>query len=125
MAQTYVESGDQITVTLGSGETAFASGKMYKVGAQVGVILSLTRLGQTVFNNVASAQGDIAVVALEGVFTVAKATSLAISVGDALYYDATNAVVNKTASGNTFAGFAHEAAGSAATEVKMRLWQSV
>ena len=121
--QNFVESGDQITVTLGSGETGFASGKLYKMSAIVGVIVSLTRLGQTVMNNVASAAGDIAVVALEGVFTVPKATSLAISVGDALYYDATNLVVNKTASGNTFCGYAHEAAGSAATTVKLRLFQ--
>jgi predicted RecA/RadA family phage recombinase len=122
MAQTYVESGDQITVVLSSGQTAFASGKLYKVGAQVGVILSLTRNGQTVFNNVASAEGDIAVVRLEGVLTVTKDTPLVISVGDALYYNASEANVTKTAAGNTFCGFAQEAAGSSETTVKLRLW---
>jgi predicted RecA/RadA family phage recombinase len=122
MAQNFVESGDQITVVLGSGETSFASGKLYKIGAQVGVMLSLTRLGQTVFNNVASAEGDIAVVALEGVYEVTKDTPLVISVGDALYYNASEANLTKTAAGNTFCGFAHEAAGSSATTVKVRLW---
>ena len=124
MAQNYVESGKQITVALGSGETGVAVGELYKVGLQIGVVLSLTRLGQTVMNNVASAEGDIAVVALEGVFTVPKATSLAIAVGDILYYDVADANLNKTATDNFFAGFAHEAAGSAATTVKLRLCQS-
>lgn len=123
MAQNYVESGDQVTVVLSSGQTAFASGKLYKVGSQIGVILSLTRNGQTVFSDAASAENDIAVVALEGVYEVAKATGVAISVGDRLYYSTSNANLSKTATGNTFAGFAQEAAGSSATVVKVRLVQ--
>lgn len=45
-------------------------------------------------------------VQIEGVFTCAKATSLAIAQGDKLYYDATNHVFNKTAMSNTLSGFA-------------------
>jgi hypothetical protein len=39
---------------------------------------------------------------------IAKASSLAIGVGDALYWDNTNKVVNKTSSGNTLMGYALE-----------------
>jgi predicted RecA/RadA family phage recombinase len=46
---------------------------------------------------------------------MAKATALAIAVGDKLYWDDTNTVVNKTASGNTACGFALEPCGSADT----------
>lgn len=122
MAQNYISSGDTVTVVLTSGQTGFKSGDMYKIGGQVGVILSLTRNGETVFNNVASAEGDIAVVALEGIFDVAKATPLVINLGDAVYYDVADEEVNKSSSGNTFAGFCVEAAGSSATTVKVRLW---
>jgi len=123
--QNYVESGESIVVTLGSGETTFASGKAYKIGVTVGVISSLTRNGQTVMSDAASAQGDVAVVKLKGVYTLPKATSLAITQGDALYWDNTNKVLNKTASGNTFAGFAHASAASDATTVLCNLRQGV
>lgn len=124
MAQNYISSGDQVKVVLTSGQTGFASGSAYKVGTQVGVILSLTRGGQTVMNDVASAEGDIAVVALEGVFSVPKEAPLVIALGDRLYWDATAGKFTKTATANTFAGFAHEAAGSADTTVKIRLVSS-
>lgn len=114
-------SGFTIDVTLGSGETTFASGKLYLVGAMVGVITSLTRAGQTVFTNQASAQGDIAVVSLEGVYTLPKATG-AITLGAKLYYDATNKNLTTTASGNTFAGYAFTAQQSGDTTVQLRLW---
>lgn len=107
--QNYVTGDCSIDITLGSGETAFASGTLYLVGAMVGVISSLTRNGQTVFSNQASAQGDIAVVALEGVYTLPKATG-AIGIGAKVYYDATNKNLTTTASGNTFTGYAYAAA---------------
>lgn len=109
-------------VTLGSGETSFASGKLYLVGAMVGVITSLTRAGQTVFANQASAQGDVAVVRFEGVYTVPKASG-AITLGAKLYYDSTAKNLTTTASGNTFAGYAYTAQQSGDTTVQVRLWQ--
>lgn len=60
-------------------------------------------------------------IALEGIFTIPKAAPLAIVVGDKLYWDDTNKVLNKTASGNTFAGFAASVAASAATTVNVKL----
>lgn len=122
MAQNYIDSGHTVTLVLTSGQTGFKSGDMYKIGGQVGVISSLTRNGETVFDNVASAAGDIAVVALFGTYSVPKATPLVISLGDAVYYDVAGTNVNKSSSGNTFAGFCVEAAGSSATTVKVRLW---
>lgn len=120
MARNYKNSGDNITVTLGSGETSFSSGKGYKIGSMVGVIVSLTRAGQTVMSNVASAAGDIAVVALEGVFTVAKASG-AVTIGAKVYWDNTNKNVTTTASGNTAMGFAYAAAADADTTIDVLL----
>lgn len=118
--QNFISNGKTIDVTLGSGETSFASGKLYLIGAIVGVITSLTRAGQTVFSNVASAQGDIAVVSLEGVYTLPKATG-AITIGAKVYYDATAKNLTTTSSGNTFAGYAYAAALSGDTTLPVLL----
>lgn len=67
------------------------------------------------------ADGKTGAIALEGIFTIPKATSLAIVVGDKLYWDDTNKVLNKTATGNTFAGYAASIAASAATTVNIKL----
>jgi len=123
MAGNYKREGDSVRVVLTSGQTGVAVGEGYKIGSQVGVVLSLTRSGQTVFNNVASAEGDVAVVALEGVFAVAKASG-ALTLGQKLYWDNTAGNVTGTGSGNTFMGFADVAAASDATTVDIRLVQS-
>lgn len=118
--QNYIQEGDRMEVTLGSGETGFASGKGYLVGAMFGVITSLTRNGQTVFSTQASAQGDIAVLALEGVFTLPKATG-AITLGAKLYWDNTAKNITTTASGNTFCGYAWTAQSSGDATVQVKL----
>ncbi len=119
--QNYVSCGDRLEVTLGSGETGFASGKGYLAGAVFGVITALTRNGQTVFSNQASAQGDVAVLALEGVYTLPKATG-AITLGAKLYWDNTAKNITTTASGNTFCGYAFsaQASGDATVAVKLQ-----
>jgi predicted RecA/RadA family phage recombinase len=58
--------------------------------------------------------------AIEGVFTVAKATG-AITSGAPLYWDATNHVATGTSSGNTYMGMAIAAAASDDTTVKVLL----
>jgi predicted RecA/RadA family phage recombinase len=118
--QNHIACGDTIDVTLGSGETTYASGKLYPVGSAIGVITSLTRAGQTVFNNAASAAGDIAVVSLEGVYSVPKATG-AVTLGQRLYYDASAKNLTTTASGNTFVGLAYASALSGDTTVQVIL----
>lgn len=121
MAQNHITDGSRIEVTLGSGETALGAGKGRLVGAMFGVILSLTRNGQTVFSNQASAQGDIAVLALSGVYTLPKTNPLVINLGAKLYWDDTNKVVTTTVGSNVFVGYAWTAAASTDATVQVKL----
>ena len=118
--QNYICEGETLDVVLGSGETTYASGKIYPIGAVIGVIASITRAGQTVFSNVASAEGDVAVVRLEGVYTLPKATG-AITLGQRLYYDATAKNLTTTATANNFAGVAYKSALSGDATVQLLL----
>ena len=56
-----------------------------------------------------------------GVVEIAKTSALAISVGDVLYWDATNSVVNKTTSSQRAVGVAVEGASNPSATVKMQL----
>jgi predicted RecA/RadA family phage recombinase len=58
---------------------------------------------------------------VRGVVTIAKTSALAISVGDRLFWDAGNAVVNKTTTAQQQVGIAVEAAGNPSSTVKMLL----
>lgn len=122
MAQNYITSGDTQEIVLGSGETALASGKGRLVGARLGVILSLTRDGETVFANQASAQGDIAAVKFTGVFELPKVTSQAwATIGAKVYWDDTNKRLTTSSSGNTQCGYVWEAAAADDTTGKIVL----
>lgn len=57
----------------------------------------------------------------EGVVEIAKTSALAISVGDVLYWDATNSVVNKTTSSQRGVGIAVAGASNPSATVKMRI----
>jgi predicted RecA/RadA family phage recombinase len=120
MAQNHIHPGGTIEVTLGSGETALKVGDGRLIGSMFGVILSLTRAGQTVFSNQASAQGDIAVISLQGVYAVKKTNPLVINLGDKLYWDNTAKELNKTNT-NTFVGYAYAAAASTDGTVQVKL----
>lgn len=120
MATNLVAQGNTITRTLTSGQTGYSAGDGYKVGNQVGVIGGITRDGQTVFSNQASAAGDIAIINLKGVFTMPKASG-AMAQGARLYWDDTEKELTATAAGNTFAGFAFLAAASDDTTVQCNL----
>lgn len=121
MLTNFKGSGEQLDVTLGSGETGYEVGDPYLVGGTLlGVITSLTRAGQTVFNDVASASGDVAIVVVKGVFAVPKATGV-VAQGDRLYWDVSEDEVTTTAAGNIFAGFAHAAAAENAATVDILL----
>lgn len=117
----YISKGDNFKVVLGNGQTAVAVGAPLVVGNIVGIVASLTRNNQTVFVGQASAEGDEAIVATTGIFEVAKAGSLVIAAGDALYFDVADDNVNKTAVGNTLMGYAVTPALSAATTVEVML----
>jgi predicted RecA/RadA family phage recombinase len=57
----------------------------------------------------------------EGVVEIAKTSALAISVGDRLFWDSTNSVVNKTSTAQVCVGIAVAAAGNPSSTVLMKL----
>jgi predicted RecA/RadA family phage recombinase len=62
---------------------------------------------------------------VEGVVEIAKTSALAISVGDRLFWDATNSVVNKTVTAQQQVGIAVAAAANPSGTVKMLLESAV
>ena len=56
-----------------------------------------------------------------GVFRLPKVAALAIAAGDAVYWDAVNKLVTKTAAGNTKLGVATEASANPSANVAVRL----
>lgn len=103
----YRQPGKSITVPAPSGGTV--SGKLCVIGSLIGVA------SETV------AQGVDVALETEGVFKYAKTSALAIAIGDKVYFDATNNVLNKTASGNTLVGIAVTAAANPSDTVEFKL----
>lgn len=58
---------------------------------------------------------------IEGVVTIGKTSALAIAVGDRVFWDATNKVVNKTSTLQQCVGIAVEAAANPSATVKIKL----
>lgn len=112
MASNIVQPGISIDITAPSG------GVTSGVGVQIGTHL----FGVA---NVTAAQGAAATITIEGVVTIAKTSALAISVGDALYWDSTNKVVNKTATAQKGVGIAVSAASNPSSTVLMKLVPSL
>lgn len=103
----YVQDGD--TLTLDPGATVAAgTGKMFGT-ALFGVA------------KVDAVSGTASAFQCSGVVEIAKTSALAISVGDVLYWDATNSVVNKTSASQRVVGVAVEAAANPSSTVKMRI----
>lgn len=61
----------------------------------------------------------------EGIVTIGKTSALAIAVGDRVFWDATNKVVNKTTTAQQCVGVAVEAASNPSATVKIKLGQYV
>lgn len=59
----------------------------------------------------------------EGVVTIGKTSSLAIAVGDHLFWDADNKVVNKNSAGQQCVGVAVEAVANSSATVQMKIGQ--
>jgi len=106
VAQTYQHDPDHIDYTPGS---AVAVGDVVVVGDLV------TVADRPIAANVKGA------LAVEGAFIFPKASSGAISAGATVYWDATNAVITTTSSGNKRAGVAIEAAADGSTSVKVAI----
>ena len=69
------------------------------------------------------ASGVVGPFVTEGVVTIGKTSALAIAVGDRVFWDATNKVVNKTTSAQQCVGVAVEAAANPSSTVKIKLGQ--
>lgn len=121
MAANFVDTGQDLKVVLGSGQTQYGNGKPILVGDIVGVITALKRPGtgnpegRTVFTNEASAAGDIAIVHIKGIWKLPKVAGNAWTQGQPLYWDATTRSITGTVATNILAGYAELAAASADT----------
>jgi predicted RecA/RadA family phage recombinase len=107
--KTYVQEGCVLDLDPGA-TVAAGTGKLFG-SALFGVAL------------VDAVSGTASAFITEGVVTIAKTSALAISVGDRLFWDATNKVVNKTATAQQCVGVAVEAAANPSSTVKMKLVQ--
>lgn len=102
----FVQPGNCITVTAAAEASA---GDVVKIGNMIGIAAG------------DAAEGDSLDIELVGVFELPKTEALEISVGDKVYWDAANSVVNKTASGNTLLGIAVAAAANPSATARVRL----
>lgn len=105
----YVSSGDVIPLTPAA---AVASGVGYLFGAGLFGVAT---------NDVAS--GVAGEFKTEGVVEIGKTSALAIAVGDRLFWDATNKVVNKTTTAQQCVGVAVAAAANPSPTVLMKIGQ--
>ena len=105
--KTYKQEGETLTLAPGA---AVASGVGYLFG---------TSLFGVAINDVASgASGEFVT---EGVVTIGKTSALAIAVGDRVFWDSTNKVVNKTTTAQQCVGIAVEAAANPSATVAIKL----
>jgi len=103
----FIQQGDVLTLTPGA---AVASG--------VGYLFGTSLFGVACADVAISTPGSFLV---EGVVEIAKTSALAISVGDRLFWDATNKCVNKTLTAQQCVGIAVEDAANPSATVKMLL----
>lgn len=101
------QEGTMITVTAPSG--GVVSGRGVLIGTLFGVAAVTADAGASVE------------IATEGVFTLAKTSALAIAVGDRVFWDDTNKVVNKTLSAQVCVGVAVSAVENPSATVNVRL----
>ena len=106
MTTKYVMSGDVIDYTAAS---AVSSGQILLVGARIGVALTSIAVGAT------------GAVRMQGIFTIAKLSTDAMTQGALLYWDNTNSRLTTTSTGNTLAGFCATAAGAGTTTVEISI----
>lgn len=103
----FIQDGDRLDLTPAA---AVSAGQGYLFGAAL--------FGVAMNDVAANAQG---VFIVEGVVDMAKTAGLAIAVGDRVFWDATNKVVNKTTTAQQQVGIAVEASASGASTVKVLL----
>lgn len=106
MATNHIQPGEVIDFTAGAN---LAAGVGVKIGVRIGVTL------------VAVANGATGTAAVTGVWRLPKLGTDVVGQGALLYWDDANSRLTTTASGNTLAGFAFEAAGNGVTSVAIKL----
>lgn len=104
---TYVQEGEVLTLTP---TASVAKGIGYLHGAGL--------FGVALNNVAADAAGEFLT---EGVVTIGKTSALAIAVGDRVFWDATNKVVNKTSTAQVCVGIAVAAAANPSSTVNIKL----
>ena len=102
----YVQAGVNLTLRA---PAAVSRGNPVLVGSIFGIVAGDAELG-----------ADMDLVT-EGVFEMNKVSTLAIGIGDKVYFDAATGLVNKTVSGNTLVGVAVTAAANPSGTVNVRL----
>ena len=107
--KTYIKGGEVITLTPAA---AVASGIGYLFGAGL--------FGVAINDTVISTPGEFIT---EGIVTIGKTSALAIAVGDRVFWDSTNKVVNKTSAAQQCVGVAVEAASNPSATVAIKLGQ--
>lgn len=105
--KTFVQAGNTLTLAPGAD---VATGTGFLFGAAIfGVAVR------------AATNGVASEFQTEGVVTIAKTSALAISVGDRLFWDSTNKVVNKTTTAQQQVGVAVTAAANPSGTVQMKI----
>nr|WP_306266480.1 DUF2190 family protein [Pararhizobium sp. IMCC3301] len=102
----YVQVGDNITITAAA---AALSGDIVKIGSLVGIASTDAAIGESV------------VLTTTGVFDLGKVAIDVLSVGDPIYWRASDGLVTGTATANTKIGVAVSAAGNPSSSVRVRL----
>lgn len=103
----YVQDGKSLTLDPGA-----------TVAAGVGRLFGAALFGVAVTDAVSGVESAFIT---EGVVDIAKTSALAISVGDRLYWDSTNKVVNKTTTAQQQVGVAVAAAANPSSTVLMKI----
>lgn len=103
----FVAKGETIAVVTPAG--GYTSGQPVVVGDTVGV------------SSGKYAEDDTAIINMCGVYELPKVASGAIAVGKKVYLLADGTAITATATSNTFAGYAYEAAADGATTINVLL----
>jgi len=109
--KTFIQEGDTLTLT----PTA-------DVATGIGFLFGAALFGVAVR---AATNGVASEFKCSGVVTIAKTSALAISVGDRLFWDSVNKVVNKTTTAQQQVGVAVSAASNPSPTVSMRIMQAL
>jgi predicted RecA/RadA family phage recombinase len=107
MSTNFVQKGDVMTVVSPSG--GVSSGDPVLIGSLFGIAL-----------HDAAEDADLEL-GVEGIFTVPADNTIAMAIGDRLFWDATNGWVDKTATAQQAVGLAASAKVAAGTTVDIKL----